>query len=166
MTRRARIACFPFVLGALALLGCSPVDAESKDTDLAALAFIAGSWAGVDGKVEMEELWMAPKGGTMLGLHRDVVDGRSVSFEFLRIEKTPKGIVYSASPKGGPATNFLLVECVGNRAVFENPQHDFPQRILYWLDAEGFLHARVEGPKTAAEKAQEWKWARVKGDGK
>jgi hypothetical protein len=44
--------------------------------------------------------------------------------------------------------------------VFENLEHDFPQRILYWLDVDGRLHARIEGPKEAAEQAQEWVFRR------
>jgi hypothetical protein len=31
----------------------------------------------------------------------------------------------------------------GKRAVFENPRHDFPQRIVYELSAEGHLIASI-----------------------
>lgn len=40
------------------------------------------------------------------------------------------------------------------------PAHDFPTRILYWLDAEGRLHARIEGPP-GTETALEWTWRRA-----
>src|SRR6266436_2543525 len=55
--------------------------------DVTSLAWMAGSWQGTAGGVEMEEHWLAPRGGEMLGLNRDVAGGRMVSFEFLRIEK-------------------------------------------------------------------------------
>ena len=35
----------------------------------------------------MEEHWTAPKGNSMIGLHRDVGKGRTLVFEFLRIEQ-------------------------------------------------------------------------------
>ena len=135
--------------------------APAAPADVSALAWMAGSWAGKDGPMDMEEHWLPPKGGAMLALHRDVVDGRMVSFEFLRIEKDAEGLVYLASPKGRPATPFRLVESGDKRVVFENPQHDFPRRILYWL-ADGRLHARIEGTQGGKAASEEWAWSQVK----
>ena len=136
--------------------------AAAPAADLSSLAWMAGSWQGTADGLEMEELWLAPKGGAMLGLHRDVAGGRMVSFEFLRIEADGEGLVYLASPKGRPPTPFRLVEASPGRAVFANPQHDFPQRVLYWLTADGALHARIEGPRGGQTVGEEWAWTRVK----
>jgi len=125
------------------------------------LSWMAGSWAGEERGVEMEEVWTEPKGGLMLGVHRDVSGGKAVFFEYLRIEVTPEGIVYTASPRGGKATSFRLVGSGGSRVVFENPEHDFPKRILYWLGEDGSLHARIEGARGEEAKAREWKWRRA-----
>jgi hypothetical protein len=135
--------------------------ARAEKADVATLAWLAGSWQGTAGGVEMEELWLAPKGGAMVGLHRDVAGGRMVSFEFLRIEADADGLVYQASPRGRPATPFRLVESAKNRVVFANPQHDFPQRILYWLADDGRLHARIEGEQKGKPASEEWAWRRV-----
>ena len=128
--------------------------------DLAELAWLAGNWTGTQDKLEMEEYWQAPKGNTMLGLHRDVSGGRTVSFEFLRIEATSDGITYWASPRGRPATPFTLIELKGNRVVFENAKHDFPQRIIYWLSDDGALHAKIEGTLKGKPASEEWTWHR------
>jgi hypothetical protein len=130
-------------------------------TDLAELAWMAGSWTGVEGAVEMEEYWQAPKGNSMLGIHRDIAKARTVSFEFLRIEATPEGITYWGSPGGTPATPFRLVELKAKRVVFENPEHDFPQRIIYWLGNDGALHARIEGTQNGKSSSMEWTWRRA-----
>ncbi len=127
-------------------------------TDLSALAWMAGNWTGVHDGVEMEEHWLAPKGNTMLALHRDVVGGRTVSFEFLRIEATPDGITYWASPRGRPATPFRLVALKDKRVVFENADHDYPQRIIYWLGNDGSLHAKIEGILGGKPASEEWTW--------
>jgi hypothetical protein len=55
-----------------------------------------------------------------------------------------------------------MVEAGEGRAVFENRQHDFPQRILYWLDVGGALHARVEGPQAGRTVAEEWVWTKAR----
>jgi hypothetical protein len=134
--------------------------AEAPPTGVEALAWMAGTWEGREASgVEMEEVWLAPKGGSLLGLHRDVAGGRTVSFEFLRIAAEKEGLVYWASPAGRPATPFKLTESGPRRAVFANPAHDFPKKILYWIDEAGALHARIEGDGPG--KAQEWTWRKA-----
>src|SRR5262245_33485585 len=114
----------------LAILVPATITAQTQD--LNQLAWISGTWVGTEGRVEMEEHWTAPKGNLMLGLHRDVTGDRTVSFEFLRIEKTAEGIAYIAQPQGRPPTSFRLIDSSQARVVFENKTHDFPQRIIYW----------------------------------
>lgn len=109
----------------------------------------------------MEERWTAPKGGMLLGVHRDVFDSGRVFFEFLRIERRAEGVFYVAQPRGLAPTDFRLVESLGRRVAFANAEHDFPQRIAYWLDDAGALHARIEGEDDGAARSEEWTWPRV-----
>jgi hypothetical protein len=123
------------------------------------LAWLAGSWAGTARGIEMEEHWTAPKGNSMVGLHRDVGKGRTLLFEFLRIEQQGDQIVYLSMPNGrSPATPFPLKEVSATRAVFENPTHDFPQRIIYWKDGSD-LRARIEGTIKGKAASEEWRWS-------
>ena len=132
---------------------------QSPKPTLNDLAWIAGSWTGSTGGVEMEEHWTAPKGGSMIGIHRDVAKGRTISFEFLRIEQQKDQIVYLSMPNGrSPATPFPLKEVSGTRVVFENPTHDFPQRIIYWKDGND-LRARIEGTMNGKPGSEEWRWS-------
>jgi hypothetical protein len=128
------------------------------------LAWLEGVWTGTTARgLTMEEHWSSPAGGGMIGMHKDVRDGRMVSFEFLRIvADDSSGVCYVASPGGAPPTRFCAIELSGSRVVFENRAHDFPQRILYWLDGERRLHARIEGQAGGEEKSQEWVWTRRK----
>ena len=51
----------------------APVCGQEKEKPtLEALAWMAGTWVGEQDGTRMEELWMKPAGGLMLGLHRDV----------------------------------------------------------------------------------------------
>ena len=133
----------------------------SEGSGLERLAWLAGSWSGVADGVEMEEYWTVPRAGVMLGLHRDSTAGRLILFEFLRIEETTEGIVYLASPRGRPGTPFKLAELGEKRVVFENPEHDFPQRIAYWRGEDGSLRARIEGLQDGRRVTQEWRWQRA-----
>ncbi|HYB94830.1 MAG TPA: DUF6265 family protein [Vicinamibacterales bacterium] len=123
------------------------------------LAWLAGSWSGTTRGIEMEEHWTAPKGNSMIGVHRDVGKGKTLLFEFLRIEQQGDQIVYLSMPGGrSPATPFPLKEASGTRVVFENPTHDFPQRIIYWKDGNN-LRARIEGTLNGKAGSEEWTWS-------
>jgi len=97
----------------------------------------------------------------MLGIHRDMRPGMPPFFEFLRIEEREGGLVYMASPRGRDATPFKMAELEPRKVVFENPEHDFPQRVMYWLEGEDTLHARIEGTNQGRAGASEWAWKRV-----
>ena len=142
------------VVGALLGRGTQPAKASLND-----LAWMTGSWSGSSQGIEMEEHWTAPRGNSMIGIHRDVGKGRTVSFEFLRIEVRNDQIVYLSMPNGrSPATPFPLKELSGARVVFENPTHDFPQRIIYWKDGHD-LRARIEGTTNGEAGSEEWRWS-------
>jgi hypothetical protein len=79
-----------------------------------------------------------------------------VFFEYLRIEARLDGIYYVAHPRGRPGTDFKLTGFDGREAIFENPEHDFPKRVLYRRDPDGSLTARVDGGAGVDEGAQEF----------
>ena len=131
---------------------------------ISALAWMAGSWGGTADGVTSEEHWTSADGGGLVGMHKDVKAGKMTGFEFLRVEvDAQQRICYVSMPGGAPPTSFCAVEVGERRVVFENREHDFPQRILYWLTADGRLHARIEGPLDGKEAAMEWTWSRLPG---
>lgn len=121
------------------------------------LAFLAGNWVGESGQVEMEEIWTEPKGGVMLGLHRDVAPGKAAFFEFLRIGVRDGRVICFASPRGCGGTEFLLSKIEDSVVVFENFEPDYPQRIVYRRDGDR-LTARIEGGIDGQLAVTEWTW--------
>lgn len=102
--------------------------------DLSQIAWLEGRFTAATGgakPAESEEHWGPAGGGAMLGTARTVKSGKMTSFEFLRIVERDGGLVYVAQPGGGAAVEFVLTELTATRALFENPQHDFPKRIVY-----------------------------------
>jgi len=97
------------------------------------LSWIAGAWqTAPGGRRQIEEHWTAVAGGSMMGVSRTIAGDKTVEFEYLRIEQRADGIYYVAHPKARcPGTDFKLTRASATEAVFENPQHDFPKRIIY-----------------------------------
>lgn len=118
-----------------------PLQAKIED-----LAWLTGCWASTTGEPGSGEQWSAPAGGSMLGTGRTIKDSKTVAYEFLVIHETSDGgVVYIASPNGEGKTAFGLVFLEKRAAIFENPNHDFPQRLIYKLGQDGTLSARIEG---------------------
>lgn len=134
--------------------------ANKPTTALAELGWISGCWIHESEGVRSEECWMDPAGTLILGLHRDVRPGGKTFFEYLRIEQTDSAIVYFATPRGKETTGFPLKESAKNRVVFENPTHDFPQRVIYHLRDDGTMVASIEGMHDGELRTEEWLWHR------
>lgn len=109
------------------------------------LAWLAGAWVGKRSSgSSIEERWSPPLGGAMLAVSRSVnTSGKMVAFEYLRVVEKDGGLVYTAQPGGKTATDFVLTELTKTRAVFDNPRHDYPRRIVYELSADGSLIATI-----------------------
>lgn len=119
-----------------------PTPAKAVITDL---KWLEGAWVGTRSTgSSFEERWSPAKGGAMLAISRSVnTSGKMFAFEFLRIVEREGGLVYIAQPNGAPPTEFVLSELSAKRAVFDNPRHDYPKRIVYELSAEGGLTATI-----------------------
>lgn len=125
----------------------------APESPLNALAGLAGCWAGGSGKMAFREHWMRPASGMMMGMGRTLVDGKVASYEAMRIEVDADGtLAFVAKPSGQAEGRFRMVKSDANGVVFENPLHDFPQRVRYQLKADGSLHARIEGTRDGKER--------------
>ena len=129
--------------------GAEPSTTASVDQ----LQWLAGCWSYVGREAGSGEMWTSPAGGTMHGTARTVREGETVSHEFLMIRESEEGgLDYVAHPSGQATAVFRLEAVEPRRVVFANPEHDFPQRILYHLRPDGVLAARAEGVVSGEER--------------
>jgi hypothetical protein len=97
----------------------------------------------------------------MLGVSRTIGGTRMLAFEFLRIVQKDGHVFYIAQPGGRPPTEFKLTRASASKAVFENPQHDFPKIITYELTAPDRLTATIEGPQRGQNRKQQFHFERA-----
>lgn len=142
------------IVGALLLAAGAAFAKASAAASIDDLKWLAGCWAAEGAEPGSGEQWMAPAGATMLGVSRTVRAGRTVEWEFMQIREAASGrLVYTALPSGQRETSFELLRIGAAEVVFENPQHDFPQRVMYRLAAPGRLEARIEGQRNGQLRA-------------
>ena len=140
----------------------TPLEHSGTKDPLHELSWLSGYWTGESGGVVMEEVWMAPRGGIMPGLHRDLFPSGKAFFEYLRITRTGEETVYHASPRGKEPVPFRMHSSAPGLVVFENRGHDFPQRIIYERKGDR-LEARIEGEVKGKMKSSAWIWKRNDG---
>lgn len=120
----------------------------SASRDLASIgtvAFLAGCWEGGSGDIELREQWSEPAGGVMLGTTRYLRDGRVVDFEFAMLEETDGAVTLWPYPGGERSAHGFPLVAGDGEIVFENPEHDFPVRIIYRRVGPDDLAPRIEG---------------------
>ena len=138
--------------------------AQGEKPTLNDLSWLSGCWDNGDSLRRYEEQWMKPSGTSLLGMSRTVAKGKTVAYEFLQIRQEKNGdIFYVANPSGQEQGFFKLVKFGSGELVFENPDHDFPQRIIYRLNGDSLV-ARIEGTSKGKQKSSDFPMIRAKCD--
>jgi hypothetical protein len=73
------------VICVMFLSGQAGGDAARPSAKVADFAWLAGTWAGEGMGGQVDEVWSAPAGGTMVGHFRLVKDGQPVFYEILTL---------------------------------------------------------------------------------
>jgi len=124
----------------LAALAFSPL---AQAHTVAELSWMKGCWRTEVLGQEITEIWTAPPAPVMLGQAVTRRDGETVFWEQLRIEERDGVLALIAMPGGAAPVRFEATEVGEDHIVFENPNHDYPRRIVYTRMGR-MLTARVE----------------------
>jgi uncharacterized protein DUF6265 len=124
------------------------------------LQWLQGCWRIESGQRIVEEQWMTPRGGTMLGMARTVNAGKLVEYELVVIRELDGRFAYEAHPSGQPSAVFPSREVGESAIVFENLEHDFPQRVGYRRDGSS-LTAWIEGTVSGKLRRVEFPYVRA-----
>lgn len=118
----------------LVLLLCSGSIAQQK-TSVRDFGFLKGNWTMNTAKGRIVESWKMNKDSGMDGISFSISNtGDSTLLETIKLYESAGSIYYE--PTGNGAGNdstvtFKLISVENGIFVFENKNHDFPQRISY-----------------------------------
>jgi hypothetical protein len=127
------------------------------------LAWLQGCWTSqAGGDRVVDEHWMGPRGGTMMGMSRTVAGGTLREYELVVIRTVASGLVYEAHPSGQKSATFPVRAQTDASIVFEDPAHDFPQRIGYRRDGADAITAWIEGTTNGRSRRVEFPYRRAR----
>ena len=130
-----------WILGLLIACGGVQPSSGSDAGDLGELAWLVGAWT--DGTVT--ESWASPERGAMQGTMTIVKAGAQVFSEAMRIEAAEGSVtMFVLLNQRAGGVPFRRIEQGSRRAVFENPENEFPRRMTYARDADALV-IRLEG---------------------
>ncbi len=147
-----------FFLFVLTISTFLPLIVSAQENSVQELAWLAGPWISQTESQPVEEYWTEPKIGIMLGISRTISKSGEVFFEYLRIVEGDGKPVYVASPGGRKETEFVMTKLGFNEVTFENPEHDFPQKIRYQLSESGKLIAGIYGMARGKVQSSTWEF--------
>jgi Domain of unknown function (DUF6265) len=143
----------------------SPTPPVNPSSPLDQFAWLHGCWDGKVNQRDFREEWLPLRGDMMVGVSQTVSQGKTLDFEYLRLESRPEGAFYVAVPSGTKETSFRFagktVDDGREIFAFENATDEFPQRIIYRRGTEGWLYATVEGKVNGQPKSVMYPMRRV-----
>ena len=150
--------CVASVLLVLAI--ASPAAAQGTNR-IASVAWLAGCLEMRSASRVVEEQRMAERAGTMLGMGRTVGARGLGDYELTLIQEDGGRLQYVAHPRRQPVATFVATVASMDSVVFENKEHDFPQRVGYRrLGADSVL-AWIDGTSNGKAQRFEFPYRRV-----
>lgn len=123
----------------------SPLSAQGRT--LVDLHWLAGCWERARPTSRMVELWTPAVNNVMTGTSWSVTDTSQRELEQLRLFARGDTLVYEAHPSSQAMNEFKSTKVSANEIVFEDPEHDFPQKITYRRVGTDSLIAVTEGDR-------------------
>lgn len=126
-----------------------------EEISLDSFNWILGNWQYDMGKSIACEQWKQVSPNTFEGEGFTIKNSAkdTLLVESLRLMKMHDQIFYQAYVKHNPGpVSFKLTKMTADSSVFENPLHDFPQKILYIKNSPASVTVIVEGSQKGESK--------------
>jgi len=110
--------------------------------------WIIGSWEQKTDKGILTESWQRQNDSVFVGSCYFINESDTLHSETILLEQRADSITYSANVKGqnnDKAVPFRLTTANTNSLVFENPAHDYPQKIVYQKSKSNGLLVTISG---------------------
>jgi hypothetical protein len=130
---------------------------------IAQASWLLGTWSSHFAERSNFETWTKFNDSTYLGRSYSIRKGDTVSSESIKLIQQGKSIHYIPTVQGqnnDTPVMFTLTSSDSKTLVFENPAHDFPQRIVYKTAPPDSLIAEISGLVNGEIRAQKFSMRR------
>ena len=137
---------------------------HKREQKITQASWLIGKWSNTAKQRHDYETWGKYNDSTYLGKSYSIQNGDTVSSESIKLVEGNEGIYYIPIVQGqnnNLPVSFKLIVVETNKLVFENPAHDFPQRISYHLVSPDSLVAEISGMLKGEHHARQFPMRRM-----
>ncbi|MBI2419543.1 MAG: hypothetical protein HYV28_16905 [Ignavibacteriales bacterium] len=142
----------------------SPDKKNSGGSSISKLSWLIGKWQNRSENSVMYEFWEKANDSVYNGRSFVIAGGDTVFFESIYLKQIGNDLLYIPSVSNqndGKPVVFTLTSKTDSCSVFENPKHDFPQRIVYCFGTNNSLLAYIEGVVNGKHKREDFPFTRM-----
>lgn len=146
MLRLLPLAAAILLLNACGQPAAPGTDSTSKKSNIAQLGWLSGTWGSSDSASVSTETWQKKNDSTFAGHSYTIAGSDTVFNEWISLEERAGNLNYVVTVKnqnGELPVAFAMTSIDEKTVVFENPMHDFPQRIAYTRVNADSLYAEI-----------------------
>jgi len=134
-------------------------------TPITKAAWLLDTWQSKSPNGVFTESWVKQNDTVYVGKGCMVMGKDTVFKESLAIKQRGNDLFYIptvANQNGGQPIEFKLTSATKEQLVFENPTHDFPQKITYTQRGSNALVAEVSGVEKGIARSEKFELKRVR----
>ncbi|PJJ09016.1 hypothetical protein CLU83_2332 [Flavobacterium sp. 1] len=145
------------ILLLLVIVSCKNSEANEKDK-IKSANWLLGKWETKTDDGNLSESWKRINDSTFQAESFFIKEKDTLHFETITLQQKGEELFYNATVKGqneNKAVTFKMTIGTQKQLVFENPKHDYPQKITYTQINKDSLVASIYGVqlgKISAEK--------------
>ena len=142
-----------------ALFGSGLVACSNSGQQFEKMSWLSGRWEKESNGMKIIETWQRENGIGFLVQGYMLENADTVFTEFIKVTLKQGTIIYAVTlpdQNGTEPVTFKLTENTGQKVVFENPEHDYPQKITYQKHRADSMLVQLEGRSDQALKKQEY----------
>lgn len=135
-----------------------------KYAELEKANWLIGRWENNSKEGNLSEIWIAENDSTFDGKSYFVIGKDTVFAESVKLFQKDKELTYEVSVKNQndeKPVAFAMTSSSDTQLVFENPKHDFPNKITYNKFPNDSLVAEISGVKDGKAKSEQFAMKKV-----
>jgi len=151
------------VISLILLLNACCRDNDEQRNELEKLGWLIGKWENISDESEFYEIWTELNDSSFYGESVLLVNDDTAFFETMTLENRLNTITLiptTIDQTDGNPIPFVLISFVNGKFIFENKEHDFPQRIVYTNSQPDSLYAFIEGIDNGTYRKSEFRFKR------
>ena len=152
------------ILLLLTIVSCKKSD-ETENDKIKVANWILGNWENKSPDGNLTENWKKANDSTFQATSYFIKEKDTIHFETITLQQKGEQLTYSATVKGqndDKPVAFKLTTVTEKQLAFENPKHDYPQKISYTQITPDSLVAKISGIQQGKPSSEQFSMKKIK----